>query len=55
MKNFKVRWDQRGHRVTLVASYGESAAKDRKAALEAEGRTNVEIIETPVLSKRVGA
>ncbi|MET9881048.1 hypothetical protein ABZZ36_41665 [Actinacidiphila glaucinigra] len=55
MENFKVQWDgPKGIRVTSVVSYGGSAAEDRKAALEAEGKTNVSVAAVPIFSQRSG-
>ncbi|MGW2710736.1 hypothetical protein HKX69_05895 [Streptomyces argyrophyllae] len=48
MKNFKVEWDQDGQRVRSVVSYSERAAQTRKKELEAEGRTNVTVLEVPI-------
>ncbi|WP_327239679.1 hypothetical protein OG243_13670 [Streptomyces sp. NBC_01318] len=52
MQNLKVEWDQDGRRVRSVVSYSETAAATRKTDLVAEGRTGVEIIETPAFGKR---
>lgn len=55
VKNFRVQWDRRnGTRVTSVVSYSGSAAENRKAALEAEGMSNVAVVAAPIFTKHSG-
>lgn len=47
MKNFSLTWtDPDGTPRAAAVSYDKASAEDRKARLEAEGCTDVEVVET---------
>lgn len=44
MQSFKIRWTEDGRVRTSAVSYGASSAEHRKAELEDQGATDVEIV-----------
>lgn len=49
MKNFKVEWTKpSGDRIRSVVSYCQGAAEDRKAQLEGQGMTDVEVVPAKI-------
>ncbi|MGW7504356.1 hypothetical protein ACWGIR_22885 [Streptomyces albidoflavus] len=47
MKNFKVRWTEKGRSVTSVVSYDEPSALKEVARKQEAGLLDVEMIEVP--------
>ncbi|RZF02857.1 hypothetical protein [Streptomyces albidoflavus] len=55
MKNFKIRWTEKGERVTSVVSYDEPSALKEVARKQTSGLLDVEMIEVPAFGgARVG-
>ncbi|MET9436927.1 hypothetical protein [Streptomyces sp. NPDC006551] len=45
MVNYRLHWTENGQARTSAVSYGQTSAEARKAELEAEGATGVEIVQ----------